>query len=31
MDVFLSWSTERSQKLAKIFNEWMSDTMKEDR
>ena len=27
MDVFLSWSTERSQKLAKIFNEWITNVL----
>lgn len=27
MDVFLSWSTERSQKLAKMFNEWITNVL----
>lgn len=27
MDVFLSWSTERSQKLAKMFNEWIINVL----
>lgn len=27
MDVFLSWSTPRSQKLANIFNEWITNVL----
>lgn len=27
MDVFLSWSTERSDKLATMFNEWISNVL----
>lgn len=27
MDVFLSWSTERSKKLANIFNEWICNVL----